>query len=123
MVQYCVVHCSTDRVVLDVSIVIESRMCIVFVLFCLYVFAFLCVRVFVVFVFVFLCGCVFCVFAFLCLCFCVCAFFCLCVCVFVFLCLCFSPIGISLGSYMDKAAGRRACTGKNITQDVSVLSR
>ena len=36
---------------------------------------------------------------------------------------CFSPIAISLGSYMDKAAGRRACTGKKITQDVSVLSR
>ena len=35
----------------------------------------------------------------------------------------FSPIAISLGSYMDKAAGRRACTGKKITQDVSVLSR
>ena len=35
----------------------------------------------------------------------------------------FSPIAISLGSYMDKAAGRRACTGKNITEDVSVLSR
>ena len=34
-----------------------------------------------------------------------------------------SPIAISLGSYMDKAAGRRACTGKKITQDVSVLSR
>ena len=34
-----------------------------------------------------------------------------------------SPIAISLGSYMDKAAGRRACTGKNFTQDVSVLSR
>ena len=34
-----------------------------------------------------------------------------------------SPIAISLGSYMDKAAGRRPCTGKNFTQDVSVLSR
>ena len=34
-----------------------------------------------------------------------------------------SPIAISLGSYMDKAAGRRACTSKNFTQDVSVLSR
>ena len=34
-----------------------------------------------------------------------------------------SPIAISLGSYMDKAAGRRACTGKKFTQDVSVLSR
>ena len=33
------------------------------------------------------------------------------------------PIAISLGSYMDKAAGRRACTGKKFTQDVSVLSR
>ena len=31
-----------------------------------------------------------------------------------------SPIAISLGSYMDKAAGRRACTGKQFTQDVSV---
>ena len=35
----------------------------------------------------------------------------------------FSPIAISLGSYMDKAAGRRACTGKKFTRDVSVLSR
>ncbi len=35
----------------------------------------------------------------------------------------FSPIAISLGSYMDKAAGRRPCTGKKFTQDVSVLSR
>ena len=35
----------------------------------------------------------------------------------------YSPIAISLGSYMDKAAGRRACTGKKFTQDVSVLSR
>ena len=35
----------------------------------------------------------------------------------------YSPIAISLGSYMDKAAGRRACTRKKITQDVSVLSR
>ena len=35
----------------------------------------------------------------------------------------FSPIAISLGSYMDKAAGRRPCTGKIFTQDVSVLSR
>ena len=34
-----------------------------------------------------------------------------------------SPIAISLGSYMDKAAGRRACTGKIFTQDVSVVSR
>ena len=34
-----------------------------------------------------------------------------------------SPIAISLGSYMDKAAGRRACTGKKFTQDVSVVSR
>ena len=33
-----------------------------------------------------------------------------------------APIAISLGSYMDKAAGRRACTGKKNTQDVSVLS-
>ena len=38
-------------------------------------------------------------------------------------CCCCSPIAISLGSYMDKAAGRRACTGKKFTQDVSVLSR
>ena len=38
-------------------------------------------------------------------------------------CLGFSPIAISLGSYMDKAAGRRPCTGKKFTQDVSVLSR
>ena len=35
----------------------------------------------------------------------------------------FSPIAISLGSYMDKAAGRSPCTGKIFTQDVSVLSR
>ena len=35
----------------------------------------------------------------------------------------YSPIAISLGSYMDKAAGRRACTGKKFTQDVLVLSR
>ena len=35
----------------------------------------------------------------------------------------FSPIAISLGSYMDKAAGRRPCTGKKFTKDVSVLSR
>ena len=28
----------------------------------------------------------------------------------------FSPIAISLGSYMDKAAGRRACTGKKFTR-------
>ena len=35
----------------------------------------------------------------------------------------YSPIAISSGSYMDKAAGRRACTGKKITQDVSVMSR
>ena len=34
-----------------------------------------------------------------------------------------SPIAISLGSYINKAAGCRACTGKKITQDVSVLSR
>ena len=34
-----------------------------------------------------------------------------------------SPIAISLGSYMDKAAGRRPCTGNIFTQDVSVLSR
>ena len=34
-----------------------------------------------------------------------------------------SPIAISLGSYVDKAAGRRACTGKIFTQDVSVVSR
>ena len=38
-------------------------------------------------------------------------------------CLGFSPIAISLGSYMDKAARRRPCTGKKFTQDVSVLSR
>ena len=37
--------------------------------------------------------------------------------------ICCSPIAISLGSYMDKAAGRRPCTGKKFTQDVSVLSR
>ena len=43
----------------------------------------------------------------------------------------FSPIAISLGSYMDKAAGRRACTGKkkslrmsrSCLGDVSVMSR
>ena len=35
----------------------------------------------------------------------------------------YSPIAISSGSYMDKAAGRRPCTGKIFTQDVSVLSR
>ena len=35
----------------------------------------------------------------------------------------YSPIAISLGSYMDKAAGRRPCTGKIFTQDVPVLSR
>ena len=41
-----------------------------------------------------------------------------------------SPIAISLGSYMDKAAGRRACTGKKSLRmsrsclgDVSVMSR
>ena len=39
----------------------------------------------------------------------------------------FSPIAISLGSYMDKAAGRRACTGKKNHSGclglVSVMSR
>ena len=35
----------------------------------------------------------------------------------------YSLIAISLGSYMDKAAGRRACAGKIFTQDVSVVSR
>ena len=31
-------------------------------------------------------------------------------------CIDISPIAISLGSYMDKAAGRRACTGKKFTR-------
>ena len=30
-----------------------------------------------------------------------------------------SPIAISLGSYMDRAVGCRACTRKNVTKDVS----
>ena len=33
-----------------------------------------------------------------------------------------SPIAISFGSYMDKAVGRRACTRKFFTHNVSVLS-
>ena len=33
-----------------------------------------------------------------------------------------SSIAISLGSYMDKAVGRRACTRKNVRKDVSALS-
>ena len=40
--------------------------------------------------------------------------------------LCFygcSPIAISLGSYMDKAAGAAHAPEKKFTQDVSVLSR
>ena len=32
-----------------------------------------------------------------------------------------APIAISLGSYMDKAVGRRTCTRKNVTKDVSAL--
>ena len=42
---------------------------------------------------------------------------------FVYCTTAYSPIAISLGSYMDKAVGRRACTRKFFTHNVSVLSR